>query len=188
MPTNVEIKAKLHTQKRFEETKQLAQKLSDQPMQVIVQEDTFFPSSSGRLKLRVFSPEAGQLIFYDRADDAGPKQSFYDLADTKEPQKLKSVLTKALGTTGVVAKTRYLYMVGQTRIHLDEVKDLGYFMELEVVLKDSQSAEEGTAIAKDLMQQLQVGEEDLLQGAYMDMLVKPAEAGAEGAAKKQRVD
>lgn len=121
MPTNVEIKAKLHTKEHFEETKQLAEKLSDQPLQVIVQEDTFFHSMNGRLKLRALSPEVGQLIFYDRTDASGPKQSFYDISETKEPAKLKTVLEKALGLVGVVAKKRYLYMVGQTRVHLDEV-------------------------------------------------------------------
>lgn len=125
MPTNVEIKAKLGTKERFEETKQLAAQLSDQPLQVIAQEDTFFRATSGRLKLRAFSPEDGQLIFYDRTDASGPKQSFYNISETKEPGKLKTVLENALGTVGVVAKTRYLYMVGQTRVHLDEVKEKG---------------------------------------------------------------
>ena len=43
-------------------------------------------------------------------------------------------LSKALGVKGVVNKRRKLYMVGQTRIHVDHVEGLGDFMELEVIM------------------------------------------------------
>ena len=42
------------------------------------------------------------------------------------------MLSLALDVRGVVKKTRYLYMVGQTRVHVDQVDNLGDFMELEV--------------------------------------------------------
>ena len=63
-------------------------------------------------------------------------------------------------------------MVGQTRIHLDDVKGLGHFMELEVVLKPGQTDDEGEAIAKNLMQQLGVEGKDLIGAAYIDLLKK----------------
>ena len=46
----------------------------------------------------------------------------------------KSVLSLALGAIGSVKKVRTLYMVGQTRIHLDKVEGLGEFVEFEVCL------------------------------------------------------
>jgi adenylate cyclase class IV len=60
--------------------------------------------------------------------------------------------------------------VGQTRIHLDEVEGLGTFLELEVVLKPGQPAEEGHAIAAELMRELEVVDSDLLACAYADLL------------------
>lgn len=63
-------------------------------------------------------------------------------------------------------------MVGQTRVHIDTVKDLGSFMELEVVLRPEQSTEEGQAIAKDLQDKLGVKDEDLIDCAYVDLLDK----------------
>lgn len=45
---------------------------------------------------------------------------------------MKAVLSEALGVKGVVKKTRKLFMVGQTRVHVDNVEGLGDFMELEV--------------------------------------------------------
>ena len=70
----------------------------------------------------------------------------------------------------MVKKTRYLYLVGQTRVHLDDVEGLGQFMELEVVMGEGQSDAEGQAIAEDLMSRLGVERGDLLEGAYMDLL------------------
>lgn len=120
--------------------------------------------------MRLLTPSHGQLVYYERADATGPKRSDYFIAETSEPEALKSVLAKALGVRGVVRKTRYLYMVGQTRLHLDEVEGLGQFVELEVVMRPGQSDAEGQAIAEDLMAKLGIREEDLLEGAYMDMI------------------
>jgi len=167
MPANIEIKARL---RNFADLRRRAEAISDTPVQVIPQEDTFFHVPKGRLKLRQFAPDSGQLVYYERTDASGPKRSDYILAATSEPSALKAALTAALGVRGVVRKTRYLYMVGQTRVHLDEVDGLGEFMELEVVLRPEQSDAEGQAIAQDLMTRLGVREEDLLEGAYMDLL------------------
>ena len=167
MPANIEIKARARD---FGDLRRRAETLSDTPVQVIPQEDTFFNASKGRLKLRQLAPERGQLVYYERTDTSGPKRSNYHIFETGDPESLKTALRLALGVRGVVRKTRYLYQVGQTRVHLDEVEGLGEFMELEVVLRPEQSDAEGQAIARDLMIRLGVQEEDLLEGAYMDLL------------------
>jgi predicted adenylyl cyclase CyaB len=167
MPTNIEIKARVDD---FEALKARAKSLSDKPVNILAQEDTFFNTPKGRLKLRIQAPEQGYLIYYVRPDQGGPKRSDYHLAETRDPENLKTTLSLALGVRGVVRKTRYLYMVGQTRIHLDDVEGLGHFMELEVVLKEDQSEAEGQAIAEDLMRRLDVREEALLEEAYMDLI------------------
>ncbi|MEW5829452.1 MAG: class IV adenylate cyclase [Chloroflexota bacterium] len=167
MPVNIEIKARVAD---IEALKQRAESVSDTPVETIPQEDIFFRTEKGRLKLRIISPEEGWLIYYERPDQDGPKRSDYHFSRTLEPDALKKVLTDALGLRGVVRKTRRLYLAGQTRIHVDEVEGLGHFMELEVVLRDGQTDAEGRAIAEDLMRRLGVREENLLEGAYMDLL------------------
>lgn len=167
MATNIEIKARVDD---FKALKARAASLSDQPLKILPQEDTFFNTEQGRLKLRIQSPDQGYLIYYQRPDQGGPKRSDYHLAETNDPDRLKKVLTLAYGVRGVVKKIRYLYMVGQTRIHLDEVEGLGHFMELEVVMGTDQSDAEGQAIVEDLMRRLGVREDALIEGAYMDLL------------------
>ena len=172
MASNIEIKARVDD---FDALRARTEVLSDQPLQIIPQEDTFFNTEKGRLKLRVLEPDLGYLIYYERPDQDGPKRSDYHLAKTNEPENLKTALSLALGIRGVVRKTRYLYMVGQTRIHLDDVDGLGHFMELEVVMQAGQSDAEGRAIAEDLMRRLGVREDALIEGAYMDLLESPTE-------------
>jgi len=167
MPANIEIKARVED---FDALKTRAESLSDRAVQVLPQEDTFFNTEKGRLKLRILAPDLGYLIYYERPDQDGPKRSDYHLAKTEDPESLKNVLTLALGIRGVVRKTRYLYMVEQTRIHLDEVEGLGHFMELEVVMQEGQSDAEGQSIAEDMMRRLGIREEALIDGAYMDLL------------------
>ncbi|MGZ9164889.1 MAG: class IV adenylate cyclase [Anaerolineales bacterium] len=167
MPSNVEIKARARD---FDEIRRRAELLSDTSVEVIPQEDIFFKTKKGRLKLRVLALNLGQLIYYTRPDQEGPKRSEYHIYETPDPENLRRVLELAYGIRGVVRKTRYLYLVGQTRVHLDHVEGLGQFMELEVVMGEGQSDAAGQAIAEDLMSRLGVDRSDLLEGAYMDLL------------------
>lgn len=167
MPANIEIKAHARA---FAEIKSRAAALSDTPCEIIEQEDTFFNSPQGRLKLRVLTDKRAQLIYYTRSDQSGPKRSDYQLFETSAAEALKTVLSLAYGVRGVVRKTRYLYLAGQTRIHLDDVSGLGQFMELEVVMQPGQPDQQGQAIAEELMQKLGVTSADLLEGAYMDLI------------------
>ena len=167
MAVNIEIKARA---REFNKQKQMAEALSDKPCQVIPQVDTFFNVPDGRFKLRNLGAGRGQLVYYTRPDTSGPKHSDYFIYETNQPAVLADILTKALGVRGIVKKTRYLYLVGQTRIHMDEVEGLGEFIELEVVMREGQSDGEGQAIAERLMRELGIQQEDLIEGAYMDLL------------------
>jgi len=167
MPVNIEIKARA---RHSHELHRRAAALSGKPGEVMQQEDVFFHSPHGRLKLRILAPDRGQLIYYERVDQAGPKRSDYHLVETSDPEDLKRVLEQAYGIRGVVRKTRTLYLVGQTRIHLDDVDGLGQFLELEVVLRPGQSDADGQAIAEDFMAKLGVDKLELVDGAYMDFL------------------
>jgi len=167
MPRNVEIKARVRD---FEALRQRAADLADGPVEIIEQLDTFYITPRGRLKLRVLAPDRCELIQYTRADDSTAKTSTYDIVRSDDPASFSRILESALPIRGVVTKTRHLYLIGQTRVHLDEVEGLGTFMELEVVLSKDQTTEYGAAIADDLMAKLGIEKEDLISGAYIDLL------------------
>jgi predicted adenylyl cyclase CyaB len=167
MARNVEIKARVRNRATLFAR---AQEIADSPPVEIVQDDTFFLCSNGRLKLRAFSESEGELIFYRRHDATGPKESQYFVAPTSSPSKLRETLTLAFGECGRVRKKRTLFLVGRTRIHIDDVEGLGNFMELEVVLSEGQAVDEGVATARRVMQQLGINEDDLIDTAYVDLL------------------
>lgn len=170
MARNVEVKARID---RIDALLARARALADGPEQRIEQDDTFFACAHGRLKLRDFGDGRGELIHYQRADSEGPKLSDYVCAPSSDPAALREALTRAHGAASVlgrVRKTRWLLMVGQTRVHLDRVEGLGDFMELEVVLRDHQAVADGEAIAEALLAQLGIGDHQRLAGAYLDLL------------------
>jgi len=167
MPRNAEVKARVRDMSAL---RARAEALCDQPPTRLHQTDTFYRVPSGRLKLRVFPDRPCELIAYHRSDEAGAKTSEYHIVRSEDPEAFRRLLDAVLDVRGVVAKTRHLYLVGQTRIHIDEVEGLGSFMELEVVLREDQNEEEGAAIADELLERLGIESSDRLAGAYIDML------------------
>ena len=167
MAQNVEIKARLHDRRRVEAA--LAELRAAGPTE-LRQVDVFFPTPSGRLKLRTINEAAGELIFYDRPDRPGPKTSDYVIAPVPDPAALRQALSRAYGERAVVEKVRTLYLIGPTRVHLDAVRGLGDFLELEVVLASPDAAAAGRQTADELMRRFGIGPDDLVTGAYVDQL------------------
>lgn len=172
MSTNIELKARV---KDWERQRQLAIALADGAVVEIDQVDTFFFIPAGRLKLRQLAPDRGELIFYQRPDQRGPKRSDYTVTVTDQPKSLYDTLARALGVSGEVRKRRWLFLSekfgGQTRIHFDEVKGLGQFLELEVMLAPGQQVEDGERIAVEFRAALDIRDEDLIECAYVDLLI-----------------
>ena len=167
MLRNIEIKARIAS---VETLVPRVAAIADQGPIEIVQDDTFFVCQAGRLKLRIFSEDQGELIFYRRADHQGPKESFYVRSPTSAPKTLRESLSLAYGQAGRVQKHRTLFLVGRTRVHLDRVAGLGHFLELGVVLEEHESSEVGAREAHELMAALGVEPSQLIEGAYVDLL------------------
>jgi predicted adenylyl cyclase CyaB len=169
MARNIEIKA------RIESVESLAERvaaIADEGPIEMLQDDTFFTCERGRIKLRAFSATEGQLIFYQRPNGKGPKESSYIISSTAAPGSLREALSLAYGQAGRVRKHRTLYVVGRTRVHLDRVEGLGQFVELEVVLCNGEDTTPGIEEAQRLMALLGISSAQLLDGAYVDLLAQ----------------
>ncbi|MBN1182402.1 MAG: class IV adenylate cyclase [Bacteroidales bacterium] len=167
MARNIEIKARI-SDIRFCLDK--ARNLSGDDPEIIKQEDTFFKCERGRLKLRILSPEYGELILYNRTNYTGPKTSEYYISPSTSPHHLLNVLTKAYGIHGKVNKIRRLFIVGRSRIHVDQVDNLGNFLEFEVVMNANEKTIDGEKEAYRLMNTFNIKPGDLISGAYIDLI------------------
>ncbi len=166
MAANIEFKAHLHSP---ELQRQHAVELAGEPA-VLLQKDTFFNVSKGRLKLREFPNATAELIHYFRANDAEVRKSDYVLTPIADAESLAIALDRAVGIRGVVSKRRELWIVEQTRIHFDNVEGLGEFVELEFVLKEGQVEQDGYDFVSQLMRRLDIRPTDVIECAYIDML------------------
>ncbi|MEM3875505.1 MAG: class IV adenylate cyclase [Candidatus Micrarchaeaceae archaeon] len=130
---NIELKIYLNS---FTQLIQELNKINAKHIQHLHQVDTYYNSMFGRLKLREINNSAYELIFYLRPDELTRKISNYYIFDLKKEsiKTLKYRFAKTFGKLVIVEKNRDLWLYKNTRIHLDQVKTLGTFLELETVV------------------------------------------------------
>lgn len=165
---NVEIKA---TCNDLERIRQILLERDAKFIGLDHQVDTYFRSSSGRLKLREGNIE-NNLIWYQRPDQAGPKTSHCVLYKTEKDSALKAILHDAMGVMVVVDKEREIYFIDNIKIHLDQVKGLGTFLEIEAQSEEGDKSEELlNRQCVQLMDELGIRNEDLVNESYSDLLL-----------------
>lgn len=165
---NIEIKA------RTERTAEIRQYLLHRGAQFCgtdEQTDTYFNVPNGRLKLRQGNIE-NNLIWYQRTDKAGPKQSDFVLTAVTDAVSLKQSLTHALGIKITVVKKREIYFINNVKFHLDHLEGLGSFVEVEASNKTADlPVEKLQEQCEFYRKEFQIRDEDLLQYSYSDMLL-----------------
>jgi predicted adenylyl cyclase CyaB len=136
------------------------------------QTDTYFTVNHGRLKLREGTIE-NCLVYYQRQNHKGPKQSDVLLFPTSPESPLKIILTQSLSILAVVEKQREIYFIGNVKFHLDEVSRLGTFVEIEAIGSDgTQGRERLLQQCQSFMRLLRISPEDLVAESYSDLLVR----------------
>ena len=138
-----------------------------------LQTDTYFNVPNGRLKLREGNIE-NNLIFYERENKAGPKNSNFNVVKVEDAAGLKEALTKANGIKVVVQKKREIYFIDNVKFHIDEVPGLGSFVEIEAGNKTALHLTQ-----KELKDQCDhylaafgIQPDDLVEVSYSDMLLE----------------
>ncbi|HOW59218.1 MAG TPA: class IV adenylate cyclase [Candidatus Omnitrophota bacterium] len=142
--------------------------------------DTYFCVPTGRLKLRKGNIE-NALIYYKRTDQKNSKRCDAILCklskqgrfSAREPSLtvLKKLLSHALGILTVVDKKREIYFIRNTKFHIDQVRGLGKFVEIEV-FGPAKQAIKLKARCEYYQQLLGVKKRDLIADSYSDQLLR----------------
>ncbi len=166
---NIEIKAKSNNQKAIREILKL--KNADFKG-VDHQIDTYFKVNQGRLKLREGRIE-NHLIYYQRKDKEGPKQSNVILFKSDPQSTLKELLIKSLGVLVTVNKKREIYFIDNVKFHIDKVENLGTFIEIEAIDTNGLIGKEKLLKQCQLfLDLLNIMKEDLISVSYSDLLLE----------------
>jgi len=135
------------------------------------QTDTYFKVTQGRLKLREGNIE-NALIYYEREEQEGPKRSTVTLMPVTPGSPLKALLMQALGILMVVEKRRDIYFIDNVKFHVDEVRDLGAFVEIEAIDYDGTiGSEKLWAQCHEFLSLFDIQPDQLVAVSYSDLLL-----------------
>jgi predicted adenylyl cyclase CyaB len=171
---NFEFKAHLHDEAHVRATlKRLRARFLGTDHQV----DTYFRVPSGRLKVREGRLE-NSLIHYRRTNTARARRSTVEMMLLPRRNSVRAILSGALGVLAVVDKRREIYFVGNVKIHLDRVRGLGTFLEVEAMTR-SGDIKKVRAQAVKFQKLFAISPADIVPPSYSDMtLEKPTKRKA----------
>jgi predicted adenylyl cyclase CyaB len=166
MPVNLEIKARVTD---LNSAKNTSLEIGAKYSGLLIQTDTYFNTKIGRLKLREIAGRGAELIYYNRDEATEKRISDFSIYHTQDPNLLKELISHSWGIRGVIQKQRYLYMLNNTRIHLDDVKILGYFMELEIPVLGERN--EAQNLLNFLLEKFNITESQMIRESYIDLFL-----------------
>jgi len=167
---NVELKARIDNVTHIVEiVKQIGATLCWEHSQ----RDTYFTVPADKLKLRQETGKnfsKSELIAYKRAHQSSEKVSHYRIYNPSAPEQLIHTLGHILPIDLVVDKVRTLYMWKNVRIHIDQVDQLGDFIEFEAVVSDECDQAECEKRVQHLADVLKIRDEQLIACGYYDLM------------------
>jgi len=174
---NYEIKART-SEKQQERIREILEINKAEFWGVNNQTDTYFKVKEGRLKLRRGDTE-NCLIYYERKNQKDTKEAKVKLFNNQgKIGVLERITRKSHDVLIEVIKQREIYFIGNVKVHIDKVNELGTFLEIEA---QSELDEEGISkISLDKLKEqcnyhknlFKIKDYQLIKGSYSDMLLK----------------
>lgn len=166
---NLELKVHLDQ----ETLSNLRAQLSPYYSETLIQTDTYFVTKQGRLKLREENNKNAYLIRYQRPDLEEAKESSYLFYPIMDVNLFLSVLGDSLKEELKVKKQRALYFPkSHIRVHLDDVENLGHFLEIEIILSKDVPLTIAEIEMQELQDWLQLSDLSKINCGYRELLQK----------------
>ncbi|MFB3921104.1 MAG: class IV adenylate cyclase [Terriglobia bacterium] len=129
--------------------------------------DTYFRVPRGRLKVREGRIE-NALIFYERANSPRARRAKIEMTLLPRRNSVRAILARAFPILTVVDKRREIYLVGNVKIHLDRVRGLGRFVEVEAISRSGSLAKVRKQ-ARKFQKLFRISPRDLVGESYSDL-------------------
>lgn len=159
----IEIKARYD---RLDKAEILLMSLGAKKIAEDKQLDTYFSSRKGQLILRKGEIE-NQFIHYERLSIDSARMVVEKVAPEN---RLRDVLTTSLGAKVEVEKERKVFSLDSLFVYLDDVKDLGHFIEIIAYDVEEKQFEIVLSRAWNLFKELGVSRDEILTQTYADIL------------------
>jgi len=165
---NIELKILVNN---FKKIKFLLKRIEAENIGKIYQKDIYYYCKNRRLKIRNIDNKKYELISYIRPNKTNSKISTYEIfnINSKKIKLIKSLMEKKFTQRNIVEKKRDLWIWRNTRVHLDRVKELGYFMELETIV-GNRHLEEAKAEFDNIFKLLDLKKYKKIANSYSDLL------------------
>ena len=163
---NYEFKARIKDEQRVRDA---LKTLNARSIGTDHQVDTYFRVPAGRLKVREGRLE-NALIFYRRSNARRARQSAVEMMLLPRRNSLRAILARALATLAVVDKRREIYFVKNVKIHLDRVRQLGKFLEVEAISRTG-DVKKIRSQARHFQQLFGITAKDIVADSYSDLIL-----------------
>lgn len=165
MPTNLELKISVASHQKL---KEILREINAEYKGLLNQKDVYYSVPDGLLKLRIENGDES-LIFYNRNEKALNRWSDYNLIKFRDSGGEK-FFSNVFRVEVVVQKKRELFIYDNTRIHIDTVKSLGRFLELETLVINSKT--DARKRFKKIVELLDINESNQIRKSYRNLLIE----------------
>jgi adenylate cyclase class IV len=144
-----------------------------------VEESTYFNVLRGELKLRVTyqkqNQSYGELIAYKRIPTSveGVYLAEGSTTAVQDVDNLKNTLRVALSELGTLNSKRRVFATDKITIHLDEIQELGTFIQLDIALTPGfEPTQEELTLMSELQCSLHIRPSHLIPNSYLELYRK----------------
>lgn len=167
MPRNVELKARLAD---LGAARVVARRLGARYLATEGQVDRYYELGEGRrVKLRTSPGAPAALITYDRPETDRVRISDYRVTPVRDGDSGLCLVPKTAPLV-VVRKRREVHVLGNVRIHLDEVQHLGTFLELDANVDPAHDEAACRRRVAELAREFGLSETDGIRASYGSLL------------------
>lgn len=166
MPLNIEARAQIEDAERA--IHRVAEITGVSPREV-AQDDLFFNVHRGRLLLRR-EQDHSELIFYSKGERKEPRPSAYFRRPVHNAELTERDLASRFGVAARVVKRRWIFEFGDGRIHIDDLGDMGSFLEIAVPAESDATLPRAYAKVRKLARAVGIPESRLVAEEYETLL------------------